>query len=47
MCIRWALASSDPPWHLTDLFDEVVVLASELEVSFAFVKLFVNGLLTA
>ena len=33
--IRWASVSSDPPWHLTNLCDEVVVLASKLEVSFA------------
>ena len=37
------LGSSNPPWRLADLCDEVMVLVSKLEVSFNRIKRSANG----
>lgn len=36
--IRWASGSSNQPWHLANLCDEVTVLVSKFEVSFNHIK---------
>ncbi|XXG88259.1 hypothetical protein AAC387_Pa12g0492 [Persea americana] len=41
--IKWASGSSNPPWRLADLSDEVMVFISKLEVSFSHIKRSANG----